>query len=301
MKKHHVAALTLIFCLLFPLPGHLSSQQQTSSSASQSEAQTATGAASPSAARSLNPQLPTLFVIGDSTANNSDHRGWGDPLADYFDLTRINVVNRARGGRSSRTFVTEGLWESARNELKPGDFVLIQFGHNDGGPPDKEKARGSLPGIGEESQEFTMPNGSKEVVHTFGWYMRKFITETKARGATPIVLSLTVRNIWKDGKVERGPGHFGEWSAEVAKQTGVAFVDLTSAIADEYEKMGQEKVSALFPQDHTHTSAAGADLNASLVVSGIKGIPNCLLINYLSAKGKAQPRAYFPASPPELK
>src|SRR5260370_13041253 len=304
MKKLRVAALALIFYLLLPLQAHVSRKRKTSSSASQSsagqsEAQTAPGTASQAATRSLNPQLPTLFVIGDSTASNSDHRGWGDPLADYFDLTKINVGNRARGGRSSRTFVTEGLWESVRNELKPGDFVLIQFGHNDRGPPDKEKARGSLAGTGEESQEFTMPNGNQEVVHTFGWYMRKFITETKVKGATPIVFSLTVRNIWKDGKVERGPGHFGEWSAEVAKETAVTFVDLTAAIADEYEKMGQEKVSALFPQDHTHTSAAGADLNASLVVAGIKGIPNCPLVNYLSAKGKAQSRAYSPAREPE--
>ncbi len=235
----------------------------------------------------IDPPLPTLFVIGDSTASNVEHRGWGDPLADYFDLSKINVINRARGGRSSRTFVTEGLWDAVRNDLKPGDFVLIQFGHNDGGPPDKDKARGSLPGIGDESQEVTVPNGSKQVVNTFGWYMRKFITETKAKGAIPIVLSPTVRNIWKDGKVERSLGRFGEWSAEVAKAGGVTFIDASNAIADQYEKMGEEKVKELFPIDHTHTSPAGADINASLVVAGIKGVANCPLTGYLSAKGKA--------------
>ncbi len=235
----------------------------------------------------VGPPLPTLFVIGDSTASNADHRGWADPFADYFDPARIKVVNRARGGRSSRTFFTEGLWESVRNELKPGDFVLIQFGHNDGGPPDKDKARGSLPGVDDESQEFIMPDGKKETVHSFGWYMRKFITGAKAQGATPIVLSPTVRNIWTDGKVERGPGHFGEWSASVAQATGAAFVDVTAAIAHQYEKMGEEKVKALFPQDHTHTSPTGADLNASLVVAGLKGLTNCPLASYLSAKGKA--------------
>ena len=237
--------------------------------------------------RNTDPQLPTVFVIGDSTASNVDRRGWGDPFADYFDLTRTNVVNRARAGRSSRTFVTEGLWDNVRNELKPGDFVLIQFGHNDGSPPDRDRARGSLPGVGEESQEFTMPNGNKEVVYTFGWYMQKLITETKAKGATAVVLSPTVRNIWSDGKVERGPGHFREWSAEVAKAVGVTFVDVTAAIADQYEKMGQEQVRELLPGDHTHTSAVGADLNASLVVAGLKGVSNCPLAGYLSAKGKA--------------
>src|SRR5262249_23653275 len=155
---------------------------------------------------------PMLYVIGDSTANNANHRGWADPLAGYFDSTKLPVVNRARAGRSSRTFITEGLWERVRADLKPGDFLLIQFGHNDGSAPDKDRARGSLPGLGEESKEFTMPDGRKETVYTFGWYMRKFIRETKAVGATPIVLSLTVRNIWKDGKVERGPGQFSQWS-----------------------------------------------------------------------------------------
>src|SRR5216110_1515502 len=85
----------------------------------------------------LNPALPTIFVAGDSTAarGRGEHQqGWAVPFADYFDLTKANVVNRARGGRSSRTFVTEGLWDQLLAEMKPGDTVLIQFGHNDGSP-----------------------------------------------------------------------------------------------------------------------------------------------------------------------
>ena len=113
-------------------------------------------------------QVPTVWVIGDSTANNVNHRGWGDPFGDYFDQEKAQTVNRARAGRSSRTFITEGLWEKVRAELKPGDYVLIQFGHNDGSAPDKDRARGSLPGLGEESKQFTMPNGNQETVYTFG-------------------------------------------------------------------------------------------------------------------------------------
>src|SRR5947207_9353553 len=81
------------------------------------------------------PGLPTLYVIGDSTVNNSGRgmQGWGTPIADLFDRTKINVENKARGGRSSRTYLTEGLWDAVARQLKPGDFVLIQFGHNDGG------------------------------------------------------------------------------------------------------------------------------------------------------------------------
>jgi lysophospholipase L1-like esterase len=216
--------------------------------------------------------LPTVFVIGDSTASNTENRGWGDHLAAHFETSRINVVNRARAGRSSRTFQTEGLWDKVLSDLKPGDYVLIQFGHNDAGAPDKDRARGSLPGLGGESKEFTMPDGHTEVVHTFGWYMRKFISDTQAKGAHPIVLSLTVRNIWKDGKVERGSGMFSQWSAEIAKAAGVPFIDITNAVADQYEKLGEAQVKELFSTDHTHTSPAGAELNAEVVVEGLKGL-----------------------------
>ena len=230
------------------------------------------------------PKLPTLFVIGDSTANNNANgaRGWGDPFVGYFDPAKINVLNRARAGRSSRTFFAEGLWEKVLQEIKAGDFVLIQFGHNDGGPVDKDRARGSLPGVGEEAQEFTMPNGNKETVHTFGWYLRKYIADTKAKKAVPIILSPTVRNIWKEGKVERALGQFGQWAAQVAQSQRVAFLDHTTIVADKYEALGEGKVRELFAADHTHTSPAGAELNAASVVAGLKGLKPCLLCGYFS-------------------
>jgi lysophospholipase L1-like esterase len=241
------------------------------------------------------PKLPTLFVVGDSTANNNagGARGWGDPFAAFFDASKINVLNRARAGRSSRTFLTEGLWDKVLADMKAGDFVLIQFGHNDAGAiNDASRARGSLPGLGEESVEIdNLLTHKHEVVHTYGWYMRKFIADAKAKGAHPIVLSLTVRNIWKDGRVERGPGRYGEWAAEVARSEGVPFVDLTNIIADEYERLGQEKVKELFGPDHTHTSPAGAELNASLVVAGLKALKKNPLAPYFSAKGKAVAKA----------
>lgn len=256
---------------------------------------TAQNAAAP-APTPLDPKLPTLFVVGDSTANNNANGqlGWGDPFISYFDRTKINVVNRARAGRSSRTFLTEGLWGKVLEQLKAGDFVLIQFGHNDGGPLDTGRARGSLPGAGEETKEITKPDGSKEVVHTFGWHLRKFITEAKAKGATPIVLSLTVRNIWKEGKVERGSGNFRQWDMEVARAEGVAFLDLTTIVADKYDALGEEKVKELFGGDHTHTSPAGAELNAASVVAGLKGLRPCGPCQFFSAKGQAVP-AYKPA------
>ena len=181
--------------------------------------------------------------------------------------------------------------------------MLIQFGHNDGSAPDKDRARGDLPGIGDESKNFTLPNGKDEVVYTFGWYLRKFIADSKAKGAIPMLLSTTVRNIWRDGQVERGPGSFGKWDADVARAEGVPFLDVTNAIADQYQKLGEDKVKELFPGDHTHTSVAGADLNASLVVSVLKTLPGQPFAKYFSEKGQAvaayRPamRENFPANP----
>jgi lysophospholipase L1-like esterase len=234
----------------------------------------------------LNPALPTVFVAGDSTANNKDHRGWGDPFADYFDLAKINVANRARAGRSARTFLKEGLWDKVIADVKSGDYVIVQFGHNDGSEPDKAPFRGDLPGIGEEAKEITSQDGSAETVHTFGWYIRRFVQDTKAKGGHPIVMSLTVRNIWKNGYVERGSGQFGKWSQQVADAEKVPFVDLTGIVADVYDKMGETQVKDLFPEDHTHTSAQGADMNAGFVIAGLKGIKSPLA-SFLSAKGEA--------------
>lgn len=250
------------------------------------------------AERTPNPALPTIWIAGDSTAapGGPNSTGWGVPFPTYFDLTKVNIANRARGGRSSRTFITDGSWDKLLEGVQPGDFVLIQFGHNDGGainaePPGSNRplrARASLPGLGEESEEIDNVLTKKhEVVRTFGWYLRKMIADTKAKGARPIVLSLTIRNLWKDGQVERGSGRYGEWSAALAKAAGVQFIDLSRLIADEYEKRGEAAVKELFPADHTHTGAAGAELNASLVVAGLRELSGRPFEKFLSDKGRA--------------
>jgi rhamnogalacturonan acetylesterase len=235
--------------------------------------------------------IPTLFIIGDSTVNNSDSgmQGWGNVIGDYFDKTRINVENRARGGRSSRTFFTEGLWDRVLAGIKPGDFVLIGFGHNDGGPIDKEKFRGSLKGIGEETQDVdnTM-TGKHETIHTYGWYMRKFVSDAKAKGAIPIVFSQIPRNIWKNGKVERVSDNYGLWAKQVAADAKVPFIDLNEIVAERYEKEGAEKVGSTYftTKDHTHTSPAGARLNAESVVEGIRHLKGSALKKYILKKVK---------------
>ena len=195
---------------------------------------------------------PTLWLIGDSTVNNGSGKGdgglwgWGAPLAGYFDPAKIKVVNRARGGRSSRTFLTEGLWEKVAAELKAGDFVLMQFGHNDGGALEGPKARASLKGNGEETNKAAIEGSEKkETVQSYGWYLRKYIADAKAKGATPIVLSQIPRNMWKDEKVSRASGDYGKWAKEAA--------------------------------------AAGAKVNAAAVAGGIKALQDFPLAGFLAA------------------
>ena len=235
---------------------------------------------------------PTLFIIGDSTVNNTDQgvQGWGNVIGEYFDQTKITVVNRARGGRSSRTFYTEGLWDKVLADMKTGDLVLMQFGHNDGGSLDKERARGSLKGTGEETQEVTIEaTGKKEVVHTYGWYMRKYVADTKAKGATPIVLSQVPRNIWKDGRVERVSDNYGRWAAETAKTGNALFIDLNEITAAQYEKEGEAVVGPKYftTKDHTHTSPTGARLNAESVIKGLRSLKKDPLKKFILKRAAA--------------
>jgi lysophospholipase L1-like esterase len=232
-------------------------------------------------------RLPTVFIIGDSTVNNHTQglRGWGDPIVGSFDKGRIRVENRARGGRSSRTFFTEGLWDDVARALQPGDFVLMQLGHNDGGSLTQSRARASLKGNGEETQTVVdEKTGKQEVVHTYGWYLRKYIADTRAKGATAIVLSPVPRNIWKDDHtVARAANDYGKWAAEAARDGGALFIDLNELVARRYEAAGPEKVKTLyFAEDHTHTTPAGAELNAAAVVEGIRGLKECPLRDYLA-------------------
>jgi len=225
-----------------------------------------------------------VFIIGDSTVANGNDTivGWGRELPAFFDTSRVIVLNKARGGRSSRTFRNEGLWDEILPQLKKGDYVLMQFGHNDGAKPDEGKFRGSLRGIGDETQEVTKPNGTKEIVHTYGWYMKEYIKETKAKGATPIVLSMIPRNEWENGKVERASDMYGKWAKEEAEQNQAFFIDLNELVAEKYENLGDQKVKTFFPVDHTHTNMIGAKLNALTVAEGIKALRTCNLGEYFS-------------------
>lgn len=236
-------------------------------------------------------RLPTLFLIGDSTVKNHTKglAGWGDSIGAWFDTSRLHVENEALGGRSSRTFLTEGLWDKVVAKMQPGDFVLMQFGHNDGGSI-ATSYRASLKGNGEETQEATdAKTGKKETVHSYGWYMRRYIADVKRKGATPIVLSLVPRNIWKpDNTIGRASSDYGKWAQEAAEAENVAFVDLNDIVAKHYEALGPDKVKEMyFPGDHTHTNQAGAERNAASVVEGLRMLKDCPLTPYLRDKPAA--------------
>ena len=268
-----------------------------------------------------NPKLPSLILVGDSTVRNGHGLGsdglwgWGAPIADLFDPANINVVNRAIGGLSSHTYISQGHWDSTLELIKPGDIVLIQFGHNDGGvslpgvapipdqgqlpgtappapppgaAPRPQAGRGSLPGIGEETLDVENPRtGAHETVHTFGWYMRKYIADTRAKGATPILCSLVPRKLWLDGHVIRNTSTYRGWTQQVAAAEHAGFVDLNEIIARRYDALGQPAVEPLFGDPHTHTTLAGAQLNAECVVAGLRALPHDPLAPYLSPKGRA--------------
>ncbi len=229
---------------------------------------------------------PVLFVIGDSTVKNTDREedgmwGWGSVIGELFSENLISVENWAKAGRSARTFLNEGRWDKIYEALQPGDFVLMQFGHNDGGDINVGKARGELRGNTDESKVFKMEaTGQYEVVYSYGWYLRKFIRDAQEKGAIPIVLSHTPRNRWKDGQIERNSDTYGKWAREAAEQGGAYFIDLNTISADKLQRKGQKKAVAYFKKDHTHASLKGARMNAKSIVKGLKKT-DCPLKDYL--------------------
>lgn len=244
---------------------------------------------------SLPKDKPTIYIIGDSTVKNGKGVGdggmwgWGDLIGSYFDTTKIRIENDAIGGRSSRTFQTEGRWDAVVQKLKPGDFVFMQFGHNDGGPYNTGRARASIKGTGNDTLHVIIEStGKPEIVYSYGWYMRKYIKDTRAKGAIPVVCTPVPRNKWVNGRVVRDSSQYAKWAIQVAREENVTVVDLNSIIADYYNKLDEANVKATYftAADNTHTSLEGAKLNAACVIKGLKKSNKYLLKKYLSPLGK---------------
>lgn len=281
-----VLALVLLSTLLLPLSSH--------------------GQATPPA---TSPAGPTLWLVGDSTVNSSGRGmlGWGTPIAALFDPRKVTVQNKARGGRSARSYISEGLWDAVRDQLKPGDFILIQFGHNDGPGNAQQIAnstngRPDLAGTGDETTTGpdSSPDRKIETVHTYGWYLRKYVREAKEKGAHPILLTMVPRNFWADGKVRRPEVNtLVKWAREVAAAENVPCIDLNTITARRMEKETPDEVRANYfdpPNDGTHTNPQGARLNAESVVMGLRALKDLPLNDFLSDAGKALP----PADPADV-
>jgi hypothetical protein len=236
----------------------------------------------------LNPALPTIFIVGDSTARNKADLGWGDHFAHYFDLTKVNVANRAIAGRSARSYMNEGAWDKVLAEMKAGDYVMLQWGQNDGGDLGGAKPRGDLRGDGDATQDVMQSvgvlAGKVETVHTYGWYNRKYVADTLAKGATPMFLSMTIHNSWKPDAT--GTPHvsldmrFGPVMWKIAQEDHLGFIDMAPVEATRMESVGKEKAALWFPIDWVHTSPEGAELNAQSVVIALE-IAKSPLVKYL--------------------
>lgn len=233
----------------------------------------------------LPQRKPVVYIIGDSTVRNTNRPqcGWGEMISEFLDTTQIKVSNQAMAGRSTRTFIKEKRWEKVINAIQPGDYLIMQFGHNEGSKPDTSKAgyRGVLRGTGNDTVSLNWGDTLTEVVHSYGWYLRKFVREAKAKGATPVICSMIPRNQWADGKVKRADKDFGKWAEEIAKEEGVFFINLNAITADKYDALGPEQVKAFFPGDHTHTNEEGAKINAASVAEGIRSLKALTLNQYL--------------------
>jgi rhamnogalacturonan acetylesterase len=217
---------------------------------------------------------PALVLVGDSimkTGTGNGERGpwgWGSEVGAFFDPAKINVYNEGRGGRSSRSFIEEGVWAKIVEQLQPGDFVLVQFAHNDTANSANHPDRATIGSAGDETVQVGVGD-KRKVVRSYGAYLRQYAADARAKGATLILCSPVPRNQWADGRIKRGFDGYAQWAATAAKAGGTPFIDLNTLAADRYDALGQEKTRAHF-NDTQHTNKAGARLNAECVVEGLK-------------------------------
>ncbi|KAF9872321.1 GDSL-like Lipase/Acylhydrolase [Colletotrichum karsti] len=218
----------------------------------------------------LAARAPTLYLCGDSTmARSSDSQmdGWGQYVSKYLNIA---VVNRAIGGRSSRSFWNEGRFQNVANEVKSGDIVVIEFGHNDvGSPRSNDNGRSVCPGEGTET---CVSDTTGETVYTFVFYVIQAAKLMRAKGATVILSSQTPKNQWSTGTWVGIPSRFVPMQLKAKNalaDSGVTFFDHHQAVSNMYRKMGASAVNALYIKDNTHTSPAGADLSSQAFVQGI--------------------------------
>jgi len=229
------------------------------------------GDAIPSSLRITPVDLPTLYLAGDSTVTDqgvAPNASWGQMLPRYF-AADIAVANHAESGETLKSFVTELRLDKLLSTLKGGDWVMIQFGHND--------------------QKVQWPQTYAEAATTYRAWLRTYIAEVRRRGATPIlVTSPERRNFDEAGHIVPSLGEYPDAVRAVAREEHVALVDLNSSSVRYYETLGPERALSAFAdegRDKTHHSEVGAAALAGFVVEGLRTADHSLtagLENHLS-------------------
>ncbi|KAF8167612.1 SGNH hydrolase [Crassisporium funariophilum] len=192
--------------------------------------------------------------------------GWGQFLGQYLT---IPVVNSAVAGRSSRSYTDEGRFTTLINTVKSGDYVVIEFGHNDGQSGTVDNGRQTAVGDGyATTATVTSASGASIVIHTFPYYIQNAVTALKAKGAIPIVSSQTPSNDWSNGAIVAGPRFVG-YAQTAASRTSATYLNHYGYVAQAFGRLGQTAVAPYFPVDHTHTSPAGANVVAQAFVRGL--------------------------------
>jgi lysophospholipase L1-like esterase len=191
-----------------------------------------------------------IVIVGDSTVANYPttvpDRGWGQFIGEYFDDS-VTVVNLARNGRSTKTFISEGLWQKAL--LERPNYVLIQFGHNDSHAPDRPEATSAAT--------------------TFRDYLRQYIDESRAAGAVPILITPVQRRTYgPDGRLDNSLLPYAEAMKAVAREKNVSLIDLNASSGRLYERLGSKANAAVSRNgtDTTHFNERGARWMAQLVM-----------------------------------
>jgi len=211
----------------------------------------------------------TIFLAGDSTmapklAEKRPETGWGEMLGAHFQDGKVRIENRAMNGRSTKTFISEGRWQKIVDDLKKGDFVFVQFGHND-----SSKDKG---------ERYTPPEDYKK-------NLIKFIDEVRSKGGTPVLLTPVMRRRFdKDGKFYDTHGEYPAIVRTVAHEYQTPLIDMHKTSEGVIVKYGVEGSKKLFLQlkpgenpnypngvdDNTHFSPLGAEEMAKLAVNGVR-------------------------------
>ncbi|MBV4360392.1 rhamnogalacturonan acetylesterase [Pinibacter aurantiacus] len=215
------------------------------------------------------PLKNKIYLIGDSTVcdqpiDRYPVTGWGTPFANYFDSS-IVVDNRARGGRSTRTFLEENRWQPIVDSLKPGDYVFIQFGHNDEAKEPQYAARYT-----------PVPDYKRNLI--------KFINETRSKQAFPVLVTPVSRRVFKNDQAQETHAEYTAAVFEIGKQLNVPVIDLDRQSRDLYQTLGSVDSKLLFMEldsaehpnyprgqhDNTHFNDYGARIIAQMVLNDIK-------------------------------